>query len=90
MKLYKQKLLSNGQLKRLSEHKYSCSTNSFFDTVLQPWWTWLVGKVPLWLAPNLITILGLLINIITTLILVWYVFLKNYKAENLVNVYGFF
>ncbi|KAF2903037.1 hypothetical protein ILUMI_03155 [Ignelater luminosus] len=72
MKLYKQKLLSNAQLKRLSEHKYSYSSSSFFDTLLQPWWTWLVGKVPIWLAPNLITILGLLINIITTLILVWY------------------
>lgn len=72
MKLYKQKLLSNAQLKRLSEHKYSCSSNSFFDTLLQPWWTWLVGKVPLWLAPNLITIVGLLINILTTLILVCY------------------
>lgn len=71
MKLFKDKLLSSAQLKRLGEHKYSCSSNSLFDPLLQPYWTWLVGRVPIWLAPNLITILGLLVNIFTTLILVW-------------------
>ncbi|XP_017889715.1 cholinephosphotransferase 1 isoform X5 [Ceratina calcarata] len=72
MQFYKEKLLSPGQLKRLSEHKYSCSTNSLLDGLLQPWWDWLVSKVPLWLAPNLITIVGLIVNIATTLILVYY------------------
>ncbi|XP_076382661.1 choline/ethanolaminephosphotransferase 1 bbc isoform X4 [Megalopta genalis] len=72
MQFYKENLLSPGQLKRLSEHKYSCTTNSLLDGLLQPWWDWLVSKVPLWLAPNLITILGLIVNIVTTLILVYY------------------
>ncbi|KAK2585813.1 hypothetical protein KPH14_010413 [Odynerus spinipes] len=72
MQFYKEKLLSPGQLKRLSEHKYSCTTSSLLDAFLQPWWDWLVSKVPLWLAPNLITILGLIVNIVTTLILVYY------------------
>ncbi|XP_043268173.1 cholinephosphotransferase 1 isoform X2 [Venturia canescens] len=72
MLFYKDKILSPGQLKRLSEHKYSCSSASILDSLLQPWWDWLVSKVPLWLAPNLITILGLIVNIATTLILVWY------------------
>ncbi|XP_019697727.1 cholinephosphotransferase 1 isoform X4 [Harpegnathos saltator] len=72
MQFYKEKLLSPGQLKRLSEHKYSCTTNSLLDGLLQPWWDWLVSKVPLWLAPNLITMLGLIVNIVTTLILVYY------------------
>ncbi|XP_023723076.1 cholinephosphotransferase 1 isoform X5 [Cryptotermes secundus] len=69
---YKDKLLSPAQLKRLSDHKYSCSSISLVDPLLQPWWNWLVSKTPLWIAPNLITILGLIVNIITTLILVWY------------------
>ncbi|KAG7190022.1 hypothetical protein KM043_006172 [Ampulex compressa] len=72
MQFYKEKLLSPGQLKRLSEHKYSCTTSSLLDGLLQPWWDWLVSKVPLWLAPNLITVLGLIVNIVTTLILVYY------------------
>ncbi|XP_066591560.1 cholinephosphotransferase 1 isoform X3 [Prorops nasuta] len=72
MQFYKERLLSPGQLKRLSEHKYSCMTSSLLDRFLQPWWDWLVSKVPLWLAPNLITVLGLIVNITTTLILVYY------------------
>ncbi|XP_017753858.1 PREDICTED: cholinephosphotransferase 1 isoform X2 [Eufriesea mexicana] len=72
MQFYKEKLLSPGQLKRLNEHKYSCTTNSFLDGSLQPWWNWLVSKIPLWLAPNLITIVGLIVNIATTLILIYY------------------
>ncbi|XP_021913070.1 cholinephosphotransferase 1 isoform X5 [Zootermopsis nevadensis] len=69
---YKDKLLSPAQLKRLNDHKYSCSSISLVDPLLQPWWNWLVSKTPLWIAPNLITILGLIVNILTTLILVWY------------------
>ncbi|XP_046748671.1 cholinephosphotransferase 1 isoform X4 [Diprion similis] len=72
MQFYKEKLLSPGQLKRLNEHKYSCTSVSLMDPFLQPWWNWLVSKVPLWLAPNAITVLGLAVNILTTLILVWY------------------
>ncbi|CAG9792249.1 unnamed protein product [Diatraea saccharalis] len=72
MQFYKERILNAAQLKRLSEHKYSCTSASLLDPWLQPWWCWLVSKTPLWLAPNLITILGLIINIVTTLILVWY------------------
>lgn len=70
MYFYKQKLLSNAQLKKLSEHKYQCLNVSLLDPILQHWWCFLVSKTPLWLAPNLITIVGLVINILTTLILI--------------------
>lgn len=73
MQFYKERILNAAQLKRLSEHKYSCTSASILDAWLQPWWCWLVSKTPLWLAPNLITILGLIVNIVTTLILVWWV-----------------
>uniref|UniRef100_U5ESN6 diacylglycerol cholinephosphotransferase n=1 Tax=Corethrella appendiculata TaxID=1370023 RepID=U5ESN6_9DIPT len=72
MYFYKQKLLTQTQLKKLGEHKYNCTNVSLLDPVLQPWWCWLVSKVPLWLAPNLITTVGLIINIVTTLILISY------------------
>lgn len=72
MPFYKEKLLSPGQLKRLSEHKYSYTSASILDAFLQPWWEWLVRRVPIWLAPNLITTIGLLVNIFTTLVLVYY------------------
>mgnify|MGYP006989453204 CR=1 FL=1 len=72
MLLYREKLLSNGQLKRLSEHLYSCENIGLLDKYLQPFWNFLTSKTPLWLAPNVLTISGLIVNIITTLILVWY------------------
>ncbi|XP_014255457.1 cholinephosphotransferase 1 isoform X6 [Cimex lectularius] len=72
MFFYKEKILSPGQLKRLSDHKYNCESLSFLDRFLQPWWNWLVGRIPIWIAPNLITVVGLIVNIVTTLILVCY------------------
>ncbi|EDW10857.2 cholinephosphotransferase 1 isoform X5 [Drosophila mojavensis] len=67
-----QRILSPQQLRKLSEHKYSCFSASLLDPLLQPWWNWLVAQTPLWLAPNLITIVGLILNIVTTLILICY------------------
>lgn len=72
MKLYRQKLLSEVQLKKLGEHEYSCQSHSLLDKILQPYWSWLVLKVPIWLAPNLITVVGLGVNIFTSLLLSWY------------------
>jgi hypothetical protein len=72
MIFFKDKLLSAAQLKRLGEHKYKYDSCSILDPYLQVYWNWLVSKVPIWLAPNLITILGLLVNILTTLLLVWF------------------
>lgn len=39
---------------------------------MQRYWEWLVGRVPPWIAPNLITIIGLATNVFTTLVLVYY------------------
>lgn len=50
---------------------------------MQPYWCWLVTVLPLWLAPNLITFIGLLINISTTLPVI----LLDRNAEGLVSVW---
>ncbi|XP_061076085.1 choline/ethanolaminephosphotransferase 1b isoform X1 [Conger conger] len=64
--------LSRHQLKRLEEHRYSSCGRSLLEPVMQCYWEWLVGRVPTWIAPNLITIVGLVTNIFTTLVLVYY------------------
>lgn len=64
--------LSRQQLKRLEDHKYSSAGQSFLESLMQGYWCWLVNKVPLWMAPNLITIVGLATNVLTILILVYY------------------
>lgn len=68
----KEPILTPTQLRKLKQHKYSASSSSLFDPLLQHWWNWLVKQVPMWLAPNLITILGLIVNILTSLILIYY------------------
>ncbi|XP_060087089.1 choline/ethanolaminephosphotransferase 1 isoform X2 [Heteronotia binoei] len=64
--------LSKHQLKRLEEHKYQSAGRSLLEPLMQGYWEWLVRRVPAWIAPNLITIVGLIINICTTIILVCY------------------
>ncbi|MCJ8734562.1 hypothetical protein PDJAM_G00236880 [Pangasius djambal] len=64
--------LSRQQLKRLEEHRYSSEGRSLLELLMQPFWCWLVERVPLWVAPNLITTIGLVLNITTTLILAYH------------------
>jgi hypothetical protein len=65
-------ILSEHQLKMLMEHKYSSSGNTLLDPIMQKFWNWFVQKVPTYLAPNLLTIAGLIVNAVTTLLLMLY------------------
>jgi len=65
-------VLTRSQLKRLSEHKYSVTGVSLLEPFMQRFWRWVVLKVPEWWAPNAMTLAGLLINIITSAMLMWY------------------
>jgi hypothetical protein len=65
-------ILSNKQLKNLDDHKYSSMGSTLLDPFFQPYWRWLVEQVPLYVAPNLITATGLLINVLTSTILMLY------------------
>lgn len=64
--------LSPAQLKRLEQHRYSSAGRSLLEPWLQPYWGWLVEQVPLGLAPNAITLGGLLLNCLTALPLIAY------------------
>lgn len=65
-------VLTQEQLRRLESHKYSSSGTSLTEPVMQIFWRWLVELFPKWIAPNTITIVGLLINIATSLLLMLY------------------
>lgn len=62
--------LSPAQLKRLEQHRYSAAGRSLLEPWLQPYWGWLVEQVPRGLAPNAITMGGLLLNCLTALPLI--------------------
>ena len=63
--------LSIHQLKKLNDYKYKSVGSTILDYVLQPYWNWLVTQMPMWLAPNLITFVGLILNIATGIILLF-------------------
>ncbi|XP_048584730.1 cholinephosphotransferase 1-like [Nematostella vectensis] len=65
-------IMNEAQLRRLAQHKYSAQSTEILDPIFQVYWRWLVQQVPLWLAPNTITFLGLFINAATSLILFVY------------------
>ena len=65
-------VLTNSQLKNLNAHTYSSAGSTLLDPMFQPYWKWLVEQMPIYLAPNLITVIGLIINIVTSTILILY------------------
>lgn len=63
---------SEKQLKRLKEHSYKATGSTLLDPYMQIWWGWVVQKFPLWLAPNVITLSGLIVVIFTSVLHILY------------------
>lgn len=63
---------SEKQLKRLKEHSYSATGSTLLDPYMQIWWEWVVQRFPLWLAPNVITLGGLMVVISTSILFILY------------------
>ena len=51
-------LISPQGLQHLAQHKYVAGDYSVGDLLLTPWWNTAVKLLPLWMAPNLVTLLG--------------------------------
>jgi len=67
-KMYSGPILKRAQTVKLQQHKYNSESLSYADAFMQKWWNFVVSLMPLWLAPNLITIIGLAINVLTSLV----------------------
>jgi len=65
-------ILSRSQLKRLAEHKYSVTGVSLMEPFMQRFWKWIVLQIPESWAPNAMTLAGLIVNVVTTAILMCY------------------
>jgi phosphatidylglycerophosphate synthase len=65
-------ILSAGQLKHLSEHKYASQGVSVMEPYFQVLWCYVVERTPLTIAPNMITIAGLALNVLTSVIMFIY------------------
>lgn len=75
--------LNDEQLRYIAGHKYNVLGHSFLeDLVMQRFWNAIINIVPLWWAPNAITLIGLVANLAGTLLLVYY----NPDAKHAENV----
>uniref|UniRef100_A0A7S3QKN7 Ethanolaminephosphotransferase n=1 Tax=Dunaliella tertiolecta TaxID=3047 RepID=A0A7S3QKN7_DUNTE len=52
--------LSDRALEGLKEYKYKPGGYTILDVIHNPFWEWLTSRMPMWLAPNLITLIGLI------------------------------
>lgn len=65
--------LNTRMLKGISAYKYKASGYTWLDDLHNPVWNWLVEHLcPLWLAPNLITLTGLMFIIVSHVTLAVY------------------
>ena len=84
-------VLCEDQLRRLKTHKYSSSGTSLIEPVFQVYWRWLVEYFPKWVAPNTITVVGLIINVFCTFFLLFHCPTATETAPNwvyMVNAVG--
>jgi len=51
-------ILTSEQLETIKNHKYVAGTYTPIDNILNPMWLKLTTFLPLWMAPNLVTLLG--------------------------------
>ncbi|GAX81325.1 hypothetical protein CEUSTIGMA_g8756.t1 [Chlamydomonas eustigma] len=71
--------LSARALDGLKHYKYHSSGYTILDVIHTPFWNWFTSLLPMWLAPNVITLVGLLGVILSFLIDSWY--LLDYQGE---------
>ncbi|XP_076014958.1 cholinephosphotransferase 1-like [Genypterus blacodes] len=64
--------LTAAQLKPLADYEYSVCGETLLDTPCQIYWRWLVQKIPIWVSPNTLTVAGLLVYVLCTLVLVYH------------------
>ena len=57
--MLKTKYLSKEALLGLNNYKYQAGEYSLLDHILTRWWNFAVELLPMWIAPNLVTLIGL-------------------------------
>jgi hypothetical protein len=69
---FKRKYLSDKTLVNLKNYKYVSGEYSLFDHLFTPYWNFCVSLLPIWMAPNLVTLIGLFFMSSSALTYVYY------------------
>ena len=68
----KMKYLDDEALTNLKNYKYVSGEYGIMDHVMAPWWNFAVNLLPMWMAPNLVTLIGLCFMIVSLLMYISY------------------
>ena len=61
------KYLRENDLASLDHYVYHGADYTLVENFLNPFWTWFASFFPSWMAPNMITLIGLIINVISSI-----------------------
>lgn len=59
-------------LESIKGHKYVSGGYSTIDNIMNKWWEFIVSCVPMWVAPNILTLLGLMCNLVAYAVMASY------------------
>ncbi|KAG2524822.1 hypothetical protein BBO99_00005805 [Phytophthora kernoviae] len=65
-------MLGKKALEGIAAYKYKAGSYTYLDNILNHFWTYSVQFLPMWMAPNLVTMLGTIIMMITTVVQLYY------------------
>jgi ethanolaminephosphotransferase len=65
--MFRTRYLNDKALLNLKNYKYQSGEYSIMDKALTPFWNKCVEFLPMWMAPNLVTLIGFGVLILTTM-----------------------
>lgn len=84
MKLFSYKYLSQDQLKRLDVYKYAAiDTSPLSQYVMHPFWNFVVGFVPMSIAPNILTLAGFACTLLNAILLSYYDYYFHASSDDM-------
>lgn len=63
-------VLSERALSQVAAYKYIAGPSTPLDRLMNHWWNYSVHGLPMWVAPNLVTLLGLLCMVAAAVVVV--------------------
>ncbi|CEG40626.1 cdp-alcohol phosphatidyltransferase [Plasmopara halstedii] len=65
-------MLGEKALQGIAAYKYKAGTYTYLDNLLNHFWTYSVQFIPIWMAPNLVTMIGAGVMMLTTIVQLYY------------------
>uniref|UniRef100_M4BV39 Aminoalcoholphosphotransferase n=1 Tax=Hyaloperonospora arabidopsidis (strain Emoy2) TaxID=559515 RepID=M4BV39_HYAAE len=65
-------MLEKKALEGIAAYKYKAGSYTYLDNVLNHFWTYSVQFLPIWMAPNLVTMIGTGVMMLTTVVQLYY------------------